>query len=66
MNSFLLQFEEENVQEETKLAVSEVFEVLERKSSLSLNFPLLRPSVRFEPRSKAVLRGEGYAWTSIW
>ena len=61
MNSFLLQFEEENVQEETKLAVSEVFEVLERKSSFSLYFPLLGPSVLFKPRSKAVLRGEGYA-----
>ena len=26
MNSFILQFKEENVQKETKLAVSEVFE----------------------------------------
>ena len=31
MNSFLLQIEEENVQDETKSAVSEVFEVLERE-----------------------------------
>ena len=36
MNSFLLQFEEENVQEETKSALSEVFEVLEKERAHSL------------------------------
>ena len=40
MNSFLLQIEEENVQEETKSAVSEVFEVLERERELLVSrFP---------------------------
>ena len=67
MNSFLLQIEEKNVQEETKSTVSEVFEVLEREreSSFSLDFLSFGQSVRFESRSKAILRGEGYAWTPI-
>ena len=43
MNSFLFQFEEENVQEETKSAVSKVFEVLEREKELILSrFPVVR------------------------
>ena len=68
MNSFLLQFEEENVQEETKSAVSEIFVILEREreSYFSLDFLAFGPLVRFGLRSKAVLHGEGYAWTSIW
>ena len=37
----------------------------ERVCDFSLDFPEFGPSVRFEPRSKAVLRGEGYAWTPI-
>ena len=66
MNSFLLQFEEETVQEETKSAVSEVFVILERESYFSLDFPMFGPLVRFGLRSKGVLHGEGYAWTPIW
>ena len=37
----------------------------ERMSDFSLDFPTFGPSVRFWPRSKVVLRGEGYAWTPI-
>ena len=48
-HSFLLQFIEENVQ------------FRERESYFSLDFPSFGPSVRFGPRSKAVLRGKGYA-----
>ena len=44
-----------------------MFEILERERERanSLDFPLFGPSVRFGPRSKAVLHGEGYAWTPI-
>ena len=38
----------------------------ERESAFSQDFPPFGPSVRFGPRSKVVLRGEGYAWTPIW
>ena len=41
-------------------------QILERESAFFLDFPPFGPSVRFGPRSKAVLRGEGYAWTSLW
>ena len=45
-----------------------VFEFLEREreSYFSLDFSLFGPSVLDGARSKAVLRGEGYAWTPIW
>ena len=39
--------------------------VRERKSGLSLDFPAFGSSVLFGPRSKAVLRGKGYAWVLI-
>ena len=42
-----------------------IFEVLEREKVLLSRFPF-RPSVRFGPRGKAVLCGEGYTWTLIW
>ena len=32
----------------------------------SLDFLAFGSSVRFRPRNKVVLRGEGYAWTPIW
>ena len=35
-------------------------------SSFSLDFWPFGPSVLDGARSKAVLRGEGYAWTPIW
>ena len=38
----------------------------ERECDFSLDFPAFGPSVHFGLRSKAVLRGEGYAWTPIW
>ena len=38
----------------------------ERRSSFSLDLLSFGPSIRFGPRSKTVLRGEGYAWTPIW
>ena len=38
----------------------------ERSSSFSLDFPPFGPLVRFGPRSKVVLRCEGYAWAPIW
>ena len=43
------------------------FEFLEREreSGFSLDFPAFGPSVRFVPRSKVVLRNEGYAWAPI-
>ena len=37
----------------------------ERKSNLSLEFPVFGPSVLVGPRSKVVLRCKGYAWASI-
>ena len=38
----------------------------ERKCDFSLDFRSFGPSVLDGARSKAVLRGEGYAWTPIW
>ena len=38
----------------------------ERKCDFSLDFRPFGPSVFNGARSKAVLRGEGYAWTLIW
>ena len=38
---------------------------LERVCNFSLGFPAFRPSNFFGPRSKVVLRGEGYAWTPV-
>ena len=38
----------------------------ERRNDFSLDFSAFGQSVRFRPRSKAVLRSEGYAWTPIW
>ena len=67
MDSFLLQIEEENVQRLEKVAVRACFKFeRERESVFSLDFSLFGPSVRFGPRSKVVIRGEGYAWTPIW
>ena len=37
----------------------------ERKCDFSLDFPAFGPSVLDGARSKAVLRGEGYAWALI-
>ena len=58
-NSFLLKRKSKNRQK----VGDPVFR--ERENSFSLDFLLFRPLVRFGPRSKAVLRGEGYAWTPI-
>ena len=51
-----------------KLAVSWVFEILERERvcDFSLDFSPFGPSVLNGARSKVGLRGEGYAWTLIW
>ena len=38
----------------------------ERESGFSLYFPSFGLSVLDGARSKAVLHGEGYAWTPIW
>ena len=37
----------------------------ERKCNFSLDFPAFGPSVRVRTRSKVVLCGKGYAWTSV-
>ena len=37
----------------------------ERSSNFSLEFPVFGPSDRVRPRSKVVLRDEGYAWASV-
>ena len=66
MNSFLLQFEEENVQERKKSCSKFVVQFLERECALSLDFPPFGPSVLDGARSKVDLRGEGYMWTPIW
>ena len=42
------------------------FRERERESSFSLDFRPFGPSHLDGARSKAVLRGEGYAWTPIW
>ena len=57
MNSFLLQFEEENVQERKKSCSRFVVQFLEREreSYFSLDFPPFGLSVRFGSRSKAAL-----------
>ena len=34
-------------------------------TSFSLDFQEIRPSKSFEPRRKAALRGEAYAWTPV-
>ena len=38
----------------------------ERRCAFSLDLRSIGPSVLDRGRSKAVLRGEGYVWTSIW
>ena len=38
----------------------------ERERSFSLDLRPFEPSVLDRARSKAVLRGKGYAWTPIW
>ena len=52
-NSHLLHFEYQNRQGVAGLVFRE------RESSFSLDFPSFGSSVRFGPRSKVVLRGEG-------
>ena len=37
----------------------------ERKCNFFLEFSAFEPSDRIEPRSKAVLHGEGYAWAPV-
>ena len=37
----------------------------ERVCNFSLGFPALEPSDFFGPRSKVVLRSEGYAWAPV-
>ena len=37
----------------------------ERKSNLSLDFPVFGPPVLIGPRRKVVLRGKGYAWAPV-
>ena len=37
----------------------------ERVCNFSLGFPAFGPSDFFGPRSKVVLRGEGYAWAPV-
>ena len=66
MNSFLLQFEEENVQERKKLCSRFVVQFLERECVFSLDFMSFGPLVLDRARSKVDLRDEGYAWTPIW
>ena len=68
MNSFLLQFEEENGAVEAKIGSEVGFEVLEREreSYFSLDVPSFESSVLDGARSKVDLRGEGYVWTPIW
>ena len=59
-NSFLLKRKSKNQQK-----VGDP-DFREKESAFSLDFSPFGLSVRFEPRSKAVLRGECYAWTPIW
>ena len=66
MNSCLLKQEEENVQNEGEMGSELGFVILERESAFSLDFWPLGLSVLNEARNKAILRSEGYAWTSIW
>ena len=66
MNSFLLQFEEENVQYRAEIVQWVcVSNSRERKCDFSLDFPAFRPSILDGARSKVVQRGEGYAWAPI-
>ena len=65
-SSLLLQKKRENVQEENRGdAEARFLKFLERDSTFSLDFRLIRPSDFFGPRSKVVLRGEGNAWTPV-
>ena len=57
---FLLKFEEKIVQ----WVVG--FSFRERKCDFSLDFLVFGSSVLNGARSQVGLRGEGYAWTSIW
>ena len=38
---------------------------IERVCNFSLGFPAFRPSDFFEPRSKVVIRSEGYTWAPV-
>ena len=66
MNSCLLKWKRENVQDEAENGSSLGFSFLERESSFSLDLQSFGPSVFDEIRSKVELRGEAYAWTPIW
>ena len=66
MNSCLLKWKGENVQDEAENGNSLSFCNLEREITFSLDFRPFGPSVLDEARSKVVLRGEGYAWILIW
>ena len=63
LNSLLLHFESKNC---AVRQWAEICDSRERKSVFSLDFPSFGPLVLDGARSKAVLRGEGYAWTLIW
>ena len=67
MNSVhLLQMRPKNVQERKIDAVSLGFVIFrERESTFSLGFQPIGPSDFFGPRSKVVLRSEGYAWAPV-
>ena len=58
--------EKENVQEENRGDAEARFLIfLERESTFSLDFWLIRPSDFDGARREAALRGEDYAWTLV-
>ena len=65
-NSCLLKTKRGNVQQGLEKVQKVGFlSFRERVSSFSLDFWLFGPSIRFVPRSKVVLCGEGYEWAPI-
>ena len=67
MNSCLLKTKRGNVQKGLeKVQKVRFLSFIERESSFSQDFRSFKPSVLDGARSKTVLRGKGYAWTSIW
>ena len=61
----LPQIKDKNVKGRGGCSEVQIFISRERESHFSLNLRAIRPSKSFEPRRKAALRGEAYAWTPV-
>ena len=66
LNSCLLKWKRENVQDEAKIDSEWISRFLERESSFSLDFRSFGSSILDGARSKGVPHDKGYVWTTVW